>query len=97
MNQKTADWMAAARTPETRARIRRWAILRSVFLALTLASACGFVVTLVVSMVLAVFFGEEPPWWRSIVALCMVLATVVLWCISWVMLGASQPQPRGRA
>lgn len=89
MRQDVERWMAAARTPETRARIRWWAGLRRVFFVLMIASVLGLVVVLVVSLVLALF-GHDPPWWGPVVALGFVLATVTLWGIAWTLLDAAR-------
>ena len=89
MKRDVEKWRAAARTPQTRARIRRWALLRSVFFTVMIACACGFVVTIVTSTVLA-FFGEDAPWWGPVVALGVLLAAVLLWCLAWTLLDAAR-------
>ncbi|WP_449276726.1 hypothetical protein [Leucobacter sp. GX24907] len=81
MRQDVERWMEAARTPETRARIRRWAILSRVLFVVMGASAIGFIATLAVSIVLALF-GSAPPWWGPVIALGVLLVALVAWFLA---------------
>lgn len=88
MRRDVEKRMAAARTHETRARIRRWALARGLLFVLMVACACGFIATLVAAPVLALF-GVDPPWWGPFVAAGVVLAAVILWCVSCARLDAA--------
>ncbi|MGO1234971.1 hypothetical protein, partial [Microbacterium gubbeenense] len=60
MNAKLDQWLAEARTPKTRARIRRLAWTVRVFRALTFLSA-GACVLALIGVVLATFVGIFVP------------------------------------
>lgn len=77
MRQDIEGWPAAARTPETRAQIRRWLIVSGVFFVLMAASAVGLVVTLALSIGLALF-GSDPPWWGPVLLVALVAWFFVL-------------------
>ncbi|SIJ67663.1 Uncharacterised protein [Mycobacteroides abscessus subsp. abscessus] len=62
MNRDATAWMALARTPETRARIRRWVFLKRVFFGLACLGLTGFVITVVVAAIREVL-GKPDPWW----------------------------------
>lgn len=54
--RRTTAWMASARTPESRARIRRWSRVESIGLVVALAGLALLVVALIATIVVAVWF-----------------------------------------
>lgn len=87
MNSALEQWLARARTPQTRARIRLWTPLSRVVFALTLASWGVFVVLLVGSIVLAIF-GFDPPVWVPNVGLGVATLMTVVSGLTWFHLEA---------
>lgn len=57
VDEQTAEWMALARTPGTRVRIRRWARMETISLVATLASVAALIVIPFVTLALALWFG----------------------------------------
>ncbi|MFE7577258.1 hypothetical protein ACFU5Z_21235 [Streptomyces sp. NPDC057521] len=94
---QTAEWMAAARTPETRARIRRWARLKRVCLVLAIPGTCVFVLVLVGFPLLAVAglfvpglrIFTDAPWWVAPVALAALVAVILPWFVASLLLEAA--------
>ena len=98
MNAKLDRWLAEARTPKTRARIRRLAWTVRVFRALTFLSA-GACVLALIGMVLATFVSifvpafhvvADAPGWIGPVAAGIVMALLLAWCVTWFRLEAAR-------
>ncbi|WP_396911130.1 hypothetical protein [Mycolicibacterium sp.] len=81
MNRDTTAWLALARTPETRARIRRWALLKRVCFGLAGLGVAAFVTVVVVAAIREVL-GEPVPWWVVLAALAVLVVSVVPWCLA---------------
>ncbi|MCR1786610.1 hypothetical protein KVF89_29010 [Nocardioides carbamazepini] len=68
-DDQTTEWMASARTPETRARIRRWSRAESIGLAVALIGLILLLAAPVATVVLLVWFGvagierTDVYWW----------------------------------
>ncbi|MFH9201977.1 hypothetical protein ACH4KO_09760 [Streptomyces anulatus] len=98
MNADLERRLALAQTPQTRARIRRWALLKRVCFVLAILGACVFVLVLVGFLLLA-FVGlfvpdlrifTDGPWWVVVpAALAALLATILPWCVASALLEAA--------
>ncbi|OFV76950.1 hypothetical protein [Rhodococcus erythropolis] len=56
MNQQTEEWMARARTPQARARIRRWSRWEDISLEILLTGTVAFVAAIPIGVGLAIGF-----------------------------------------
>ncbi|RIT96100.1 hypothetical protein [Mycobacteroides abscessus] len=81
MNRDATAWMALARTPETRARIRRWVFLKRVFFGLACLGLTGFVITVVVAAIREVL-GKPGPWWVFLAAFAVLVVSILPWCLA---------------
>lgn len=81
MNRDATAWMALARTPETRARIRRWVFLKRVFFGLACLGLTGFVITVVVAAIREVL-GKPDPWWVFLAAFAVLVVSILPWCLA---------------
>ncbi|MDQ0613447.1 hypothetical protein QF046_001088 [Microbacterium sp. W4I4] len=98
MSSDLERWLSLAKTPQTRARIRRWTALRSVFLVLAIVSAGAFALGFVGLMVLALAglfipalrFLTDAPWWIVPSALVALIALTIPWCVASLLLEAAR-------
>jgi hypothetical protein len=74
MNTKFEQWSAHARTPETRTRIRRLAVLERIFHVLGVAGVCAFVLMLAASWHITI--SGESPWWIWFLDIGVLLASI---------------------
>ncbi|MFD5225584.1 hypothetical protein ACFWHT_08190 [Microbacterium sp. NPDC058342] len=86
-DEQTRQWMAAARTPETRARIRQWVRIEALGLATFLLGLSLVIVAVVVSIATAMGsgIGNAPPalfWWSWGVAIGVTACGAVGWVIA---------------
>ncbi|MGV9798506.1 hypothetical protein ACWDTP_10655 [Mycobacterium sp. NPDC003449] len=81
MNRDTEELMARARTPETRARIRRWALLKRVCFGLACLGLTAFVTAIVASAIREVL-GEPAPWWVFLAAFAVLVVSIIPWCLA---------------
>lgn len=98
MNSDLECWLALARTPKTRARIRRLTLLVSVFRGLTFLAAGSFALALV-GFVLAAIVGVfvpafrvvgDVPRWAGAVTMAVVVALMLTWFIASLLLEAAR-------
>ena len=74
-------WASRAKTSQTRARIRRWALLKRVFFGLAgLSSTMS--VTIIVAAAIREFLGEPAPWWVFLAALAVLVVSILPWCLA---------------
>ncbi len=87
-DQQTADWMAAARTPETRARIRRWSRIETIGVVLLVPGICALLAAPVVTLALAIGFAvagvrhTDVYWWLWGVPLGLSVAGAAVMAVS---------------
>lgn len=74
MNTKIEQWSAHARTPETRTRIRRLAVLERILHVLGVLGVCAFVVMLAISWYITI--SGESPWWIWFLDIGVLLASI---------------------
>ncbi|MFI7166779.1 hypothetical protein ACIBM3_30410 [Rhodococcus erythropolis] len=74
MNTKFEQWSAHARTPETRTRIRRLAVLERIFHVLGVVGVYAFVVMLAISWYINI--SGESPWWIWFLDIGVLLASI---------------------
>lgn len=74
-------WASRAKTPETRARIRRWALLKRVFFGLAGLSSTASVTIIVVAAIREVL-GEPAPRWVFLAALAVLVVSILPWCLA---------------